>query len=173
MTAEPRSGADPVTLVGLVLESAAGLRRLLEPRLERDCGLPGPAFEILLRLLRSPGQRLRMSDLAAQTSLSPSGLTRAVDRLDAEGLVARLECPSDRRGTFAALTEAGARRARDALALHVHELEELLGGLFAPEEEACLEDALHKLRDRVRPELAKRPEEAPVSEEGRPSPSGA
>jgi MarR family 2-MHQ and catechol resistance regulon transcriptional repressor len=172
VAAEPRDAADPVTLVGLVLETATGMRRLLGPRLEKDCGLPGPAFEILLRLLRSPGRRLRMSELAAQTSLSPSGLTRAVDRLDREGLVVRLECPNDRRGTFAALTEAGVLRAREALELHVAELEELLGDLFDADEARSLARALHKLRDRVRPELASPPRHAAeqVTDARRPSP---
>ena len=37
-----------------------------------------------------------MSELAAQTSLTPSGLTRSVDRLQDQGLVARRVCPEDR-----------------------------------------------------------------------------
>ena len=57
-------------------------------------------FEVLIRLARTPGQRLRMSDLAAQTTLSASGLTRAVDRLEAAGLVDREACPTDRRSAL-------------------------------------------------------------------------
>ena len=65
---------------------------------------------MLIRLARTPGNRLRMSDLAAQTSLTPSGLTRSVDRLEDTGLVARRVCPEDRRGSFAALTLNGEGR---------------------------------------------------------------
>ena len=48
-----------------------------------------------------------MSDLAAQTQLTTSGITRVVDRLERDGLVERRACPTDRRGSFAAITEAG------------------------------------------------------------------
>src|SRR5271166_2746329 len=91
---------DPVTLIGLVFESASGIRREVGPSLERDYGLPGQSFEVLIRLARSPGGRLRMTDLAAQTALTPSGLTRAVDRLAEAGLVNREACSNDRRGSF-------------------------------------------------------------------------
>ena len=101
---------DRITLVGLLTESYTALRTELDRGLERDADLPLGWFELLIRLARSPGQRLRMSDLAAQTSLTPSGLTRAVDRLEAAGLVERLPCPSDRRGAFASLTPVGSAR---------------------------------------------------------------
>src|ERR1035438_2936747 len=71
------SHADRITLVGLVFETASGLHRAVGPPLERQCELAGQDFEILIRLTRTPGGRLRMSDLAAQTDLTPSGLTRA------------------------------------------------------------------------------------------------
>ena len=66
---------------------------VIERRLEAESGLSMQWFEVLIRLARSPGQRLRMTDLAAQTILTPSGLTRAVDRLVDAGLVARRGLP--------------------------------------------------------------------------------
>ena len=61
---------------------------------------------------------MRMCDLAESVLLSRSGLTRLVDRLEREGLVARDSCEQDARGSFAVLTGVGeqraARRARDA-----------------------------------------------------------
>src|SRR4029450_13450702 len=89
---------DRITLVGLLTESYTALRTELDRGLERDAGLPLGWFELLIRLARSPGQRLRMSDLAAQTSLTPSGLTRAVDRLDAAGPVEGPPRPPARAG---------------------------------------------------------------------------
>jgi len=145
---------DRITLVGLVFETATGLHRAVGPLLERQCELAGQEFDILIRLARTPGGRLRMSDLAAQTVLTPSGLTRAVDRLSEAGLVCRQSCPEDRRGAFAALTEAGEARMREALELHSAHLAELLGGALAPEEERALVSALRKLRDRVNPGAA-------------------
>lgn len=145
------AGFDQITLVGLVLEAASGLQRAVAPTLDRQFDLAGQDFEILLRLARTPGARLRMSDLAAQTSLTPSGLTRAIDRLGQSGLVRRESCAEDRRGSFAALTEAGEARMRQALAVHRAELAEVLAGLYRPEEAAALTELLRRLRDRVHP----------------------
>src|SRR5271165_72166 len=135
---ESASEVDRITLAGLVFETALGLRRAVGPSLERQCELAGQEFEILIRLARTPGGRLRMSDLATQTALTPSGLTRAIDRLSTAGLVSRHACPEDRRGAFAGLTPAGEERMREALDLHRNQLAELLDGALDPEEELVL-----------------------------------
>ncbi|MGD0983363.1 MAG: MarR family winged helix-turn-helix transcriptional regulator [Acidimicrobiales bacterium] len=147
----PGSEVDRITLVGLVFETASGLHRAIGPPLERQCELAGQEFDILVRLTRTPGRRLRMSDLAAQTDLTPSGLTRAIDRLAAAGLVSREACPEDRRGAFAALTAAGEARMIQALDLHRAQLAQLLEGVLEPDEELTVMAALRKLRDRVNP----------------------
>ncbi|MCU1494783.1 MAG: MarR family transcriptional regulator [Acidimicrobiaceae bacterium] len=143
---------DPITLVGLVFETATGLRRMLTPGLSGELGVGGQSFEILVRLGRSEGGSLRMSDLAAQTGLTPSGLTRAVDRLVEAKLVERQICPSDRRGAFAILTELGQRRTAEALSRHERDVAELLDGVLEPGEAAALIALLRPLRDRVHPE---------------------
>jgi MarR family 2-MHQ and catechol resistance regulon transcriptional repressor len=150
--------------VGLVLETANGLNRAVAPLLERQCELAGQEFDILIRLARTPGGRLRMSDLAAQTALTPSGLTRAIDRLSEAGLVGRQSCPEDRRGAFAALTDAGESRMREALAIHRAQLAELLDGALDQDEELALTSALRKLRDRVNPGAAVLTTQGPTSE---------
>lgn len=160
----PVDETDPITLVGLVFEAAGGLHRTVAPPLERLCELAGQEFDILIRLARSPGARLRMSDLAAQTALTPSGLTRAIDRLSEAGLVSREACPEDRRGAFAALTEAGEARMRKAMAVHRTQLAELLRGIFGPEEELAFMCALRKLRDRVNPGASVVSTESPTPE---------
>jgi len=142
---------DRITLVGLIFETASGLHRAVDAPLERQCELAGQDFEILIRLARTSGGRLRMSDLAAQTDLTPSGLTRAVDRLSEAGLVRREACREDRRGAFAALTGSGEARTREALDIHRGQLAELLDGVLDPDEELALTAALRKLRDRVNP----------------------
>lgn len=93
-----------------------------------------------------------MSDVAAQTGLTPGGLTRSMDRLVAAGLAVREACPTDRRTTYARLTELGGARVADALARHRDEVAAILDGLLGPEEEATLAELLGRLRDRVRPE---------------------
>jgi MarR family 2-MHQ and catechol resistance regulon transcriptional repressor len=143
-----------ITLVGLLAESYTGLRIELDRDLVRDADLPLAWFELLIRLARSPGRRLRMSDLASQTRLTPSGLTRAVDRLEAAGLVERLPCPSDRRGAFAALTAEGLTRTRAAVGPHLDHVERHLTGVLAPVEQRQLAGLLRKVRDHVSPGAA-------------------
>jgi MarR family transcriptional regulator, 2-MHQ and catechol-resistance regulon repressor len=143
-----------MTLVGLFIESYKGLTAKLERGLDEQTGLSLQWFELLLRLARSPGRRLRMSDLALQTSLTPSGLTRAVDRLEEAGLVERVACPSDRRGAFAALTEAGLARISAAVGPHLRDVDEQLTGLLSDGELRDLARLLRKIRDHVNPEAA-------------------
>jgi MarR family transcriptional regulator, 2-MHQ and catechol-resistance regulon repressor len=145
---------DRLTLVGLFAESFKGLSSKLERGLDQETGLSLQWFELLIRLARSPGHRLRMSDLAMQTSLTPSGLTRAVDRLEEAGFVERVACPSDRRGAFAALTDAGLARITAAVGPHLRHVEEHLTGPLSADEQRDLSRLLRKVRDHVNPEAA-------------------
>ncbi|MEU4407841.1 MarR family transcriptional regulator [Streptosporangium sp. NPDC023963] len=108
-------------------------------------------FETLIRLARSPQRRLRMSDLAAQTGLSTSGTTRVVDRLEREGLVTRQACSSDRRASYAAITEAGADRLGGVLPQHLIDIDTWFTGLLPPTELDTFLDTLRTIRDAVRP----------------------
>ncbi len=138
-----------LTTVGLLFEASSGLRRLFQARLEAERSLSSQSFEVLIRLARSPGSELRMSELAAQSSLSPSGLTRSVDRLQEQGLVARRICPEDRRGAFAVLTTEGQALMDCAIPDHVAHIDEVLSDLFTAEEEETLSALLRKLRDHL------------------------
>jgi len=146
--------SDPITLVGLVFESSAGLHHLLTPSIERELGVGGQSFDILVRLGRSAGGSLRMSDLAAQTGLTPSGLTRAIDRLVEAGLVKRDQCPTDRRVSYAILTGLGRSRIDVALDQHSRDVRSLLDAILTTNEQQELAWLLRKVRDRVRPEAA-------------------
>src|SRR5882672_6261847 len=79
----------------------------LDRELQRDAGMPHAYYEILVRLSETEGRALRMSDLAQRTSSSRSRLTHAVDRLVERGWVRREDCPNDRRGQLAVLTDEG------------------------------------------------------------------
>ncbi len=152
---DTRAGADaredPVALVRLVLEAAGAFRRLVGVRWERELGLPPQSAELLISLARSKDGRLRMSDLAARASLTPSGLTRAVDRMCRAGLVERMSCSDDRRGSFACLTPDGARRADEALSAHQRRIAELLETTLTPDERRLLSAMLQRVRDELNP----------------------
>ncbi len=144
-----------LTTAGLFVEAHAGLTAATERRLEAESGMTVQWFEVLIRLARTPGHRLRMTDLAAQTTLSASGLTRSVDRLAAAGLVERQACPTDRRSTYAALTTIGADRILAALPLHVAYLVEVFEAVFTAEELELYSGLTRRLRDAVNPCAAK------------------
>ena len=91
----------------------------LDAELVREQQLPLGSYEVLLILARAPERAMRMSDVAGTTLLSRSGMTRLVDRLESDGLVERMTCPSDGRGVYAVLTDAGLDRLRTAARTHL------------------------------------------------------
>src|SRR5690606_21035675 len=135
---------------GLLSEVYAGLTERMQP-VFTAAGLSEIDFETLIRLGRSPRQALRMSDLAAQTGLSTSGVTRVVDRLERDGLVARVACSTDRRASYATLTPAGRAKLEEVLPAHVADVENLFTGLLSEAELEMFLGTLRKIRDVVRP----------------------
>jgi len=101
------------------LVAHAQVRRELERELQAEQSLGLGEYEVLLLLARADERRLRMSELADRLVLSRSGVTRLVDRLEDAGMVARGSCDTDRRGSWAILTDAGHRRLRDASPTHL------------------------------------------------------
>ena len=96
------------------LVTHARLARRLETDLIAVSDLPLAEFDVLMQLDLTPDHRLRMNELADRVVLSRAGITRLVDRLASDGLVARLKCASDARGAFAVLTEKGHARLDEA-----------------------------------------------------------
>jgi DNA-binding MarR family transcriptional regulator len=139
-----------LTAAGLMMETHAGLLDVFEPELAAR-GLSASSFEVLLRLARSPDRRLRMAELAAQSTLTSSGLTRLVDRLEAAGLVARQPCQTDRRGFYATLTEHGLETVVAVLPSHLATIERVLVGVLEPDELGAFLGALRKVRAIVKP----------------------
>ena len=107
-----------------LLRVHAGLVRQLDDELEREHGLSLSSYEVLLHLYEAPERRLRMNVLAESVLLTVSGITRVVDRLVGDGLVARERCETDRRGLNAVLTEAGAEAFLGARCTHLRGIRE-------------------------------------------------
>jgi len=93
--------------------------RILEAELEAEQGLSLPAYEVLAHLSEAPERRRRMTELASFAVLTPSGLTRLVDKLVRDGLVERQRCGGDARVVYAALTDAGFARLTAAYPTHL------------------------------------------------------
>ena len=89
------------------VETHATIVRRLDEDLRAQSGLTLSSFEVLYELVRAPGNRLRMAELADRLLFTRSGVTRLVDRLVRDGYVERNECVHDGRGVYAILTEKG------------------------------------------------------------------
>jgi DNA-binding MarR family transcriptional regulator len=111
-----------------LLHSYHQVIRTLDRELRQEHDLPLAAYDVLLRLARAPGRALRMSDLAERVLLSPSGLTRLVDRLVSKRLVRRQADPQDARVVHASLTEEGLKRLRKASRTHLRGIREHFTG---------------------------------------------
>ena len=94
-----------------LLRAHSSTTRLLSAELLEEHGLTINDYEALLVLSRADGHRLKRVDISRQLLLTPSGITRLLEGLEAEGLVERESCPSDLRVTYAHLTETGSRTA--------------------------------------------------------------
>jgi len=139
-------GDERITLMGLLVETYTKLTRILGAALEDACGLPLTWFDVMIRLGRSPGGRLTMSQLATQVSLTTGGVTRLVDRIAEAGYVERQNCPSDRRSVYVALTAVGSEKLHEATAAHLEDLERHLLEPLDADERVALAGALRKLR---------------------------
>jgi len=102
-----------------LINVTTGVLSVLDAELRAEHGLSLGEYEVLARLSEEPEHSLRMTDLAGRLRLSPSGITRRIDGLVRAGLVERRQCPSDRRGSNAVLTDTGMRRLREAAPAHV------------------------------------------------------
>jgi DNA-binding MarR family transcriptional regulator len=91
----------------LLLAATQTMYTAVEAQLVRDSGIPHGYYEILVNLSEAPDRSLRMSQLAEVSVSSRSRLSHAVARLEERGWVERLDCPTDRRGQIARLTDAG------------------------------------------------------------------
>lgn len=93
--------------------------RLLDADLLAASRLNMADYHVLVLLSEAPDHAMRMSELAAQAVLTPSGLTRVVERLTRRGLVERSRSNIDGRGQVARLTEAGLETLLEAYPPHL------------------------------------------------------
>lgn len=143
------------------LDAQAVVLRLLETELIEQEDMTLAEFDVLIQLRIAPDRRLRMTELSEQVRLSRSGLTRLVDRMAADGLVKRARCGSDRRGTFATLTAAGATRLRRARPVHLRGIREHFGKRLSARQLSTVAEALEPLGRDTR--VARRTDRNPAS----------
>jgi DNA-binding MarR family transcriptional regulator len=90
-----------------------------------EAGLPPLSwYDVLWPLHRAPGRRLRVGALAEQVTLSRTGLTRLLDRVERDGLISRQPAPEDRRGSYVVITAAGSAVLRKMWPVYERALED-------------------------------------------------
>jgi DNA-binding MarR family transcriptional regulator len=135
------------TLWRRFVETHAAIVRRLDEDLRAQSGLTLSSFEVLYELVRAPGNRLRMAELADRLLFTRSGVTRLVDRLVRDGLVERNDCVHDGRGVYAILTEKGFETFETAAAPHIDGIRRL----FIDRLDGW-DDVLRRLLDQLTPE---------------------
>jgi DNA-binding MarR family transcriptional regulator len=123
---------------------ATSIRRF-NAELVGEHGLTLNDYEVLLRLSRAEGRRLRRVDLAEQVLLTPSGITRLLEGLERAGLVERASCDADARVTYAQLTDDGEVKLREASGTHVAGIRAFFRDRFSEDEVQALGALLERL----------------------------
>lgn len=103
-----------VSCWGLVIEGYVATQDRLMAEIAERFDLAPASFDVLIRLVRSSDYRMPMTRLATEAALSSGGFTKVADRLVVAGLLRREPCETDRRVTYAVLTDHGLRVANEA-----------------------------------------------------------
>ena len=121
----------------------------LARELNRDSGLSTADYEVLVHLSEIPDHRLRMNELGASMLWSKSRLSHQVSRMEQRGLVLRENCPSDARGSFVRLTEAGLEAIVAAAPAHVETVRRHLIDLLTAKQVQALADITEVVVDHL------------------------
>lgn len=125
-----------------VLFATSRVLRVAEVDLIAKAGFPLTWLDILAQLYDAGADGLRMQELQERSLFTRSGLTRLVDRMEAEGLVRREAVSGDRRGVRVVLTPDGRRRHTEAFVEHLQVIEREFGGRLTADRQRAIADAL-------------------------------
>jgi DNA-binding MarR family transcriptional regulator len=130
-----------------MLRAHASVVRRLEAELTTEHGLSLPAYEVLAHLSGTPDRSLRMTELSEAALLSPSGVTRLVDKLQRDGLVRRRRCSADARVIYCELTDAGMARLVAAYPTHLRGVRQHMIDKLDRHDLRGVADSMSKLSD--------------------------
>jgi DNA-binding MarR family transcriptional regulator len=128
-----------------------GAMHVVDDALDRDLraesDLSHNDYQILAMLSNAPERRLRMSELANLVFGSRSRLTYQVTQLERAGLVQREDCPTDKRGAVARLTDRGFEVLQAAAPGHLASVRRIFFDRLTSEQVAVLGEALQIVID--------------------------
>lgn len=114
------------------------LARELDRQLQRDAGISQADYGILIALFEAPDRKLRTGELGELLAWEKSRVSHQVARMEARGLVERLVCDSDGRGTWVSLTTDGKRAFLGAVRQHAAAIRDLFLGELTDDEKAVM-----------------------------------
>ena len=140
--AEIESGPTSGSLIALI-QTARTVQEELERALD-TVGLSPAKYQALDALVRA-GQPLALSELAGCLNCVRSNITQLADRLEADGLVRRVDDASDRRAIRAVVTPLGVGR-HEAATQVLRDLQVAFSSRMSPADEQALVRVLATLR---------------------------
>lgn len=126
------------------LRTHARLWDQVEAQMRRDHGLTVPRYDVLANLDLAGG-RLGLGDLAATVVLSPSGLSKLLDRMQDAGLIRREPDPDDARSSFATITPRGRALVAKARESHHNFLQGAFGDALSARDLADLTRIMRRI----------------------------
>ncbi|MCK8679112.1 MarR family winged helix-turn-helix transcriptional regulator [Streptomyces lichenis] len=123
----------------------------LDRQLQRDAGMPHVYYGLLVHLSQAPRRRMRMTQLAKDAKITRSRLSHAVARLEKSGWVRREDCPSDKRGQNAVLTEEGYAVLRRSAPGHVNAVRQAMFDRLTPEQVGQLGEIMRVMAEGLQP----------------------
>ncbi|WP_367321846.1 MarR family winged helix-turn-helix transcriptional regulator [Streptomyces sp. HUAS ZL42] len=144
------AGSALVRDFGLLIKSATRLEQRIDAALRRECGISHTMLEVLIRLCRQPGEEISQRQLADDLTLTSSGTTRLLDRMEEARLVRRVPSPEDRRVALVEPTEEGRTTFLGAAAVHARVVEEYFVKPLAADDYTRLTSALSEIDKALR-----------------------
>ena len=132
------------------LRAYATTSHALERAAESRLGLPLGEHFLLVQIARGPEHGMRPTDLAERSLLTKSGITRALDRLEHDGLVERRTCPTDKRGFLVVLTPKGRHLLRRAAPSHIRAIARHFAEPLRADEIAVITAAMERIANSAR-----------------------
>lgn len=125
------------------------LNARMNRQLQDDYGISLADYEIMVALSEAAGGRCRVGELAEALAWEQSRVSHQLARMQRRDLVARQECPTDARGAFAVLTEAGRAAIERAAPAHVETVRQLVFDGLSRDQLAALTDITSGVLDRL------------------------
>src|SRR5207248_5438613 len=120
-------------------------------------GMPHVYYGLLVQLSLAPRRRKRMTELAQSAKITRSRLSHAIARMEKNGWAVREDCPSDKRGQNAHLTDEGMRVLEKAAPGHVAAVRAAIFDRLSPEQIGHLAEICRAMADGLQPKGADLP----------------